>query len=359
MSKWAKGSVSTWDLLGLDEQLPVRTVLGTCTIIKSITILGMKTFKIEQVPSQKGRIAIVTGANSGLGYETALALARKDIHVVMACRSSQRAQEAHDKILQQVPKAQLEILLIDLSKLDSVRQAATQYLEGHDRLDLLINNAGVMMPPYQATEDGFELQMGANYFGHFLLTGMLLPLILKTPHSRIVSLSSVVHRRGEIDFKQLQQEHTGSAEEKKNYSPMKSYAQSKLACLMYGLELQRRLEASGYTHTLSTIAHPGVSPTNLSQHIPVFAQKIFMSLLCSFFTHSPREGAKPTLWAALGPADGGNYFGPQNMQEMKGPPGHAKIEPKAKDQTTAQRLWELSEKRTGMVYDFETSLSNV
>lgn len=313
----------------------------------------MTTFQLQQIPSQQGRIAIVTGANSGLGYETALALAQKDIHVVMACRSQQRAQEACDQIKAEVPKASLEIGLVDLSKLDSVRHFANEYLANHERLDLLINNAGVMMPPYQVTEDGFELQMGANHFGHFLLTGLLLPRMLSTPHSRVVSLSSIAHRNGQIDFEKIQLERKGTDLEKKNYSAVKSYEQSKLACLMFGLELQRRLEATGQTQTMSTIAHPGVSVTNLGQHLPMIVQKIIGPLIAPFFTHPPKEGAKPTLWAALGPAEGGDYFGPQRMREMKGDPGKAKIEAQAKNESVAKRLWEISEQRTGIKYNFQ------
>lgn len=313
----------------------------------------MTTFKLKQIPSQQGRLAIVTGANSGLGYETVLALVQKDIHVILACRSQQRAQEACNKIKAQIPHASLEIGLVDLSKLESVRHFANQYLAQHDRLDLLINNAGVMMPPYQATEDGFELQMAANYFGHFLLTGMLLPRLLKTPHSRIVSLASIAHRRGQIDLDQLKLERTGTDAEKKHYSSVKNYAQSKLACLMFGLELQRRLDAAGQTQTISTIAHPGVAVTNLGKHFPVWLQKILAPIVAQIIAHPPKEGAKPTLWAALGPAVGGDYFGPQRMGEMKGDPGKAKIEPQAQDESVAQRLWELSEKRTGVQYNFE------
>lgn len=314
----------------------------------------MSAFQLQQIPSQKGRVAIVTGANSGLGYETALALAKKDIHIVMACRSQDRAEEAKSDILKQVPNASLEIMLVDLSKLESVRHFANKFLASHHRLDLLINNAGVMVPPYTVTEDGFELQMGANYFGHFLLTGMLLPLVLRTPHSRIVSLSSIAHRRGKIDFDKLKLERKGTEHEEKEYSRIESYAQSKLACLMFGLELQRRLEAAGHTQTISTIAHPGVSPTNLSQHIPKVLQVIVAPIFGAIFAHPPKEGAKPTLWAALGSAEGGDYFGPQKMNEMKGQPGKAKIEPQAKDESVAQRLWALSERRTGITYNFQS-----
>ena len=319
----------------------------------------MSTFNLQDIPPQKGRIAIVTGANSGLGYETALALAQKGLHVILACRSQDRAQTALDQIARLVPSASLEIMLVDLSKMSSVRHFAQEYLARYDRLDLLINNAGVMMPPYQATEDGFELQMAANYFGHFLLTGMLLQRILTTPHSRIVSLSSIAHRRGKIDFDLLQQERKGTPQEKKRYSSIESYAQSKLACLMYGLELQRRLEAAGHTQTISTIAHPGVSVTNLGQHMPSFIQKILTPIVGPLITHPPKEGAKPTLWAAVGVAKGGDYFGPQKMSEMKGDPGKAKIETKAQDVSVAKRLWELSERRTGITYDFNIAKASV
>lgn len=301
------------------------------------------SFDLKSISSQHGRLAIVTGANIGLGYETALALLRKDLKVILACRNLDKAQKAKEELLNKVPKGEVDILQIDLSSLESVRAFAKNFLEQYNRLDLLINNAGVMMPPYTETEDGFELQMAANYFGHFLLTGLLLPTLLKTTHSRIVSLASIAHKQGKINFDDLQS--------KQSYSAMQAYAQSKLACLMFGYELQRKLEAHGHKHTLSTIAHPGVSVTNLGQHLPKFVH-IIGPVVAPLFTHKPAKGALPTLWAALGPAEGGDYFGPTGFREMKGEPGKVDSTALSKNKAVAKRLWEVSEELVGLEYQF-------
>ncbi|MFT5884165.1 MAG: NAD(P)-dependent dehydrogenase (short-subunit alcohol dehydrogenase family) [Arcticibacterium sp.] len=298
-------------------------------------------FDIEKIPSQKGRLAIITGANIGLGYETALALAKKEMSVILACRSLEKAEVAKQKILGEVPKAHLEIMQIDLSSLKSVRAFATSFLKKYKKLDLLINNAGVMIPPYSQTEDGFELQMGANYFGHFLLTGLLLDIIEKTPESRIVSLSSIAHKSGKINFDDLQSE--------KNYSKMEAYSQSKLACLMYAFELQKRLDKKG-SKTLSVAAHPGVSNTNLSQHIPKILQ-LALTPLFMFMVHKPASAAQPTLLAALGKdVKGGQYFGPTGFREMNGEAGLARFKSFSKDEAVAKHLWETSEKLTDIKY---------
>ena len=297
----------------------------------------MSAFDLNQVASQKGRIAVVTGANIGLGYETALALAKKDVKVVLACRNLEKAKDAIEKIKTQVPKADLEAIQIDLSKLNSIDDFAEQYSKKYDQLDLLINNAGVMMPPYTVTDEGFELQLGANHLGHFKLTGLLMDTIEKTSNSRIVSLSSNAHRSGKINFDDLQSE--------KNYSAMGAYSQSKLACLMFAYEMQRRLEKAGY-QTMSTAAHPGVSVTNLGQYLPLWA-KIIFAPLAPFITHSPENGAKPSLYAALGSdVNGGDYFGPTGFDQMKGKAGKVESRPHAQDKEVAKRLWEVSEELT-------------
>ncbi len=297
-------------------------------------------WNISKAPSQKGKIAIVTGANAGLGFETTLALAEKGAKIIMACRNRSKAEKAKAAILEKVPNGDLEIMEIDLSKLKSVRSFATAFLSQYDALHLLINNAGVMIPPYQKTEDGFELQMAANYFGHFLLTGLLLELILKTPASRIVSLSSLAHKQGDIHFDDLYWE--------KEYSKMKAYQQSKLACLIFAFELQRRLEKAG-SSTISVAAHPGISNTELSKHIPKFMY-FFLRPLFSFYIHKPKKGALPTLMAALGTeVKGGDYYGPTgNKSETKGPPGLARSKSKARNEELAKRLWSVSEELTGM-----------
>ena len=293
---------------------------------------------ISSLPQQAGRVFIVTGANTGLGYETTLMLAKKGAKVVMACRNLSKANEAKANIVKEVPNATLEVLQIDLSSLNSVRNFAKAF----QAKDVLVNNAGVMMPPYTKTEDGFELQLGANFLGHFLLTGLLLETILKTPNSRVVTLSSLVHKNGKINFDDLQSE--------KKYSASEAYAQSKLACLMFTRELQRRLEKAGHQQTISTASHPGIATTELSRHMPKLVYNLLKYTIAPFLTHSPNEGAKPTMLAAIGEAKGGEYFGPTGFNEFKGKPGKAKSTPLSNDEAIAKQLWEVSEKLVGLNY---------
>jgi len=301
----------------------------------------MTEFSIDNIPSQKGRIAIVTGANTGIGFEAALALAKKDMKVIMACRSMDKAEKAKQDILKKVTGGDLEIMVIDLSSLSSVRDFVNIFLAKYNYLDLLINNAGIMIPPYSKTEDGFESQMGANYFGHFLLTGLLLDTITKTADSRIVSLGSNAHKKGNINFDDLNWE--------KKYSAMDGYRQSKLACLMYAYELQRRLEKAGLK-TLSVAAHPGVTITDIVRHIPKCLTYTLLPLF-SVFTHSPEKGALSILYAALGTdVQGGDYIGPQGRSERSGKPGKSKSTPLSHNTDIAKQLWDVSEKMTGMQY---------
>jgi NAD(P)-dependent dehydrogenase (short-subunit alcohol dehydrogenase family) len=301
----------------------------------------MEAFEIDNMPSQEGRIAIVTGANTGLGYETALALAKKQAHVVMACRNLDKATAAKERIIKIVPKARLEIIQLDLNSLDSVRVFAKDYASQYNSLDILINNAGLMIPPFKKTKDGFESQFGVNYLGHFLLTGLLLPLLEKTADSRVISLASIAHRKAKINFDNLNSE--------KKYSRIDAYGQSKLACLMFAYEMDRRLKKEG-SKVLSIAAHPGVSNTELSRYIP----KILYFLLYPFFilvTHPPHKGALPSLFAALHPElNGGEYIGPTGYNEMKGKPGIVGSEPQSHDKEVAKRLWEVSEKLTDFHY---------
>lgn len=297
------------------------------------------SFNINEIPPQSGRIAIVTGANDGLGFQTTLALSKTGIKVVMACRNLKKGNTALEEIIRQVPEASLELKHLDLSKLSSVRAFAEEYKQKHEPLDLLINNAGIMIPPYELTEDGFESQLGVNYLGHFLLTGLLLPVLEKTPGSRVVSLSSNAHKNGKIHFDDLNF--------KKKYSAFAAYSQSKLACLMFSKELQRRLEKSG-SKVLSVAAHPGMSDTNLFKHVPKFVTTIFGRLIRSLMVQTPENGAKPTLYAALGnDIQGGDYIGPDGWQEWKGEPVKVKGTKLSDDKEVAKRLWVESEKLTG------------
>ena len=292
-------------------------------------------WSIESVKSQAGRTAIITGANSGLGYSTALALAGKGCKVVLACRDLGKAQAAKAQILTQHPKAQVECATLDLMQLASVRAFAKTYLKSHTTLELLINNAGIMMPPYALSADGFESQFAANYLGHFALTGLLLPLLNKTPGARVVSLSSLAHNWGTIRFDDPSFE--------RGYDKRAAYGQSKLACLMFAYELDRRLKAAGLG-TLSVAAHPGVAATNLAQHFPKVVSWLF-----PLVGQPAASGALPTLYAALGnDIQGGDYCGPKNLHQMRGDPVKVSSNRASRDQVAAKRLWEMSQTWTKM-----------
>jgi len=298
----------------------------------------MSKFSISKAPSQKGKIAIVTGANAGLGYETALGLAKKGATVILACRNYDKAEEARRDILKKVPDAELDILLIDLKNLDTVHEFADKFKLKYSQLDLLILNAGIMAPPFSKTKDGLESQMGVNYFSQFLLTNLLFPIIKKTESARIVSLSSIAHKNGKIDFDNLNAE--------KSYSKWGAYSQSKLACLMFAYELQRRIDAAG-TKAKSVAAHPGLSSTNLSQYLSGIA-KVLFTPAAKLIGQDGKLGAKPTLMAALDPSvKGGQYFGPDGFMESKGDPVQVKSSYKSHNLSVAQTLWHESERLTG------------
>jgi NAD(P)-dependent dehydrogenase (short-subunit alcohol dehydrogenase family) len=300
-----------------------------------------KIFDLESLPSGEGKVGIVTGANIGLGFETAKVLAAKKYEVIMACRSKSKAEEAMELIQQEVSGATLVFFELDLSSLKNVRRFGENYASKYDRLDLLINNAGVMMPPFQKTEDGFELQMGVNYLAHFLLTGLLLELMAKTEDSRIVTLSSLVRKQGNINFEDLQFEQ--------NYNKGKAYAHSKLACLMFAYELQRELEANKIP-VMSLAAHPGISNTNLSRYYPKVLVWFFSVFMRSMF-QSAERGALPTLRAALDPnAKEGAYYGPDGKREYKGEPVVVDSTPLSHDKEIARKLWAVSEELTSFKF---------
>jgi len=297
----------------------------------------------NDIPDLTGKIVIVTGANSGIGYEAALALARKGATVVMACRSMEKAKQATRKIRGEVQGAKLELMNLDLSSLASIRQFADEFEKKYKTLDILINNAGVMMPSYTKTKDGFELQFGTNHLGHFALTGLLLDTITKTPNSRIVVTSSVGHKYGEIQFEDLNWE--------KSYSRLRSYAQSKLANLLFTYELQRRLEQAG-SKTIAVAAHPGWSKTSLQRH------SRFLRILNPLFGQSMEHGAWPMLYAATSESvRGGEYYGPGGRKEMRGHPKKVESNEKSHDREVAARLWKVSEEMTGIKYILDASKS--
>lgn len=292
----------------------------------------------HDVPDQTGRIAIVTGANSGIGLETARTLAQKGAHVVLACRNKENGEAACADITQGDPQAKVEFQHLDLSSLASVKNFAASFTTAHQRLDLLINNAGLMMPPLGRTVDGFELQFGTNHLGHFALTGQLLRTLLQTDGSRVVTVSSILHRYGPLDFNNLNAE--------KSYSPQKAYGYSKLANLLFMRELQRRCRQSS-SATLSSAAHPGSTRTNLQRYAGMFRWTMKFPLMAQ---ESP-AGALPTLYAATAKdVAGGDYFGPQGLFEMTGPPAKAYMSKHARNDESAKKLWELSEQLTGVTY---------
>lgn len=304
-------------------------------------------WSIEQVPSQQGKVAVITGANSGIGYQTALALAKKDAEVILACRNLKKGEEAIANIVNAYPKARIKTMKIDMSSLREVREFADQFQKQYQRLDLLINNAGIMMSPYRVTEDGFENQLATNYIGHFALTGLLLPLLTGTPGSRVVTLSSLSYKWAQIQLDDLRASkgYFDNSHARKGYSRRKAYGQSKRACLVFAYELQRRLAAARYS-TLSVAAHPGLSKTNLDQYFPALIRP-----LGNLFLQSAQKGALPVLYAALEKdIQGGEFIGPDGFQEMRGYPTRVDSDKDSKDKKVAQRLWEASQVMTHTYY---------
>lgn len=299
-------------------------------------------WSINNASAQSGRVAIVTGANTGLGFATAQALSGKGAKVILACRNEEKAQAAKQRILTKQPDAQLEVRQIDIGNLASVRNFANSIQQDYDQLDLLINNAGIMITPHFVTEDGFEGQLGVNYLGHFLLTGLLLPQLGATPHSRIVSLYSIAANWGGIQFEDLHFQ--------KQYNAIKAYSQSKMACLMFALELNKRLAASAY-NTVSLAAHPGYSQSELSRNLPLYLRAM-LSLFGNFIMQSTEAGALPTLYAALGTdLHGGEAIGPSGKDEKKGPPTVVIPIAAARDEATRSQLWSLSEELVNFSYE--------
>lgn len=309
---------------------------------------GMTHFTTREIPDQTGRLAIVTGANSGTGFETAKALAAKGADVIIAARSPERAGAAVAAIKAGQPGAAVRFEALDLASQASVAAFAQRFLAAGRPVDILVNNAGVMaLPTRQVTADGFEMQMATNYFGHFALTGRLLPM-LRAGKARVVQLSSIAHRQGRIRVEDLNHE-TG-------YRPWPVYAQSKLAMLMFALELDRRNWAHGWGLT-SVAAHPGYARTALIASGPLVGSPvaragfrlIFRPLIEPLVSHSAAAGALAILMAATAPdVKPGGYYGPTRMSELKGPAGTAEIKQRAKDAVVAERLWAASEDLTGV-----------
>jgi len=305
----------------------------------------MNKWTAELIPDQTGKIFIITGANSGLGLESTRALARKRATVIMACRNLEKGKRSLEKLRREIPDALLDLQEMDLANLESIRNFVTYIFSTYKKIDVLINNAGIMATPFAKTKDGFEIQFGINHLGHFVLTGLLFELLLKAPGSRVVNVSSMAARRASIDFDNLMGE--------RSYVPWKAYGQTKLANLLFTFELQRRLE-TGNNNSVSIAAHPGGSATNLHKAIqmnPVV--KSIYNFLIRYFMQSAAKGALPQLYAATSPeAVPGDYYGPDGFNEIAGYPAKAHIPVKAKDEQLAEKLWQVSEKLTGINYEF-------
>jgi NAD(P)-dependent dehydrogenase (short-subunit alcohol dehydrogenase family) len=302
----------------------------------------MDDWTVADAPDQSGRVAVVTGANSGLGYEITKGLAELGAEVVMACRSTDRGMSAKHALEREVPGASLAVLELDLADLDAVASFADAFDEAYDELDLLVNNAGVMALPRRETADGFEIQFGVNHLGHFALTGHLLPALERADDPRVATMSSGIHERGRIDFEDLQGE--------RDYDKWAAYAQSKLANLLFAYELDRRADS-----LTSVGAHPGYAATNLQTTGPEMAgstlRKLGMQVANTVVAQDAADGALPMLYAATMPdVRGGEYYGPSGFMGMRGGPERQRSSERSYDREAARRLWSVSEDLTGVSY---------
>ena len=301
-------------------------------------------FSLDALPDARGRVAIVTGGNGGIGLEAARMLAQKGARVLLACRSREKTEAALAELRSSVPGGEFESRPLDLADLASVRAFASAFLDAHSRLDLLVNNAGVMAIPRRETADGFEMQLGTNHLGHFALTALLLERLLATPDARVVNVASGAHRMGKMDFGDLQ----GA----RSYRRWAAYGQSKLANLLFTFELARRLDAAGASQK-SVACHPGYAATDL-QFVGARMDgwkllELPMRLGNALLAQSARDGALPTVYAALAPdVDSGDYIGPDGMGELWGAPRKVGASAQARSETDAHRLWEVSERLTGL-----------
>jgi NAD(P)-dependent dehydrogenase (short-subunit alcohol dehydrogenase family) len=318
----------------------------------------MTRWTAADIPDQSGRIAIVTGANSGLGLHAAREFIRAGAHVVATARDVERGEEAIARVRQAVPGARIELARLDLANLDSVRAFAREAGERHERIDVLVNNAGVMALPRRVTADGFEMQLGTNHLGHFALTGLLLESLLAAAEPRVVTVSSEAHRMGRIDFDDLQGEG--------RYSRWRAYGQSKLANLLFAYELQRRAAAAG-APLKSVAAHPGYAATNLQSGasragggLLTALEGKLMALSNRFLAQSDEMGALPTLYAAtVAVIAGGAYVGPDGPFEARGHPRIVDSSRASKDPEVARRLWEVSEELTGVRFEFARPTADI
>ena len=296
------------------------------------------------MPDQAARVVVITGASSGIGAEAAVALAAKGARVVLAVRNQERGEAVQRRIMRRLPSAKVSVELADMASLASIRGFAERMNSTLPQLDLLLNNAGLGMQAARAiTADGFERQFGTNHLGHFALTGLLIPALLRAPAPRVVTIASIAHRRGQIDFDDLMGE--------RRYGGNRAYNQSKLANLLFALELDRRARAQ-QSRLMSVAAHPGISTTGFLAATEMASFKVALaSAAFRVFGQDAARGALPGLYAATMPnVTGGQYWGPDGFQEIRGSPRLAKLAPQAQDQAAAARLWRVSESLTGVVY---------
>jgi NAD(P)-dependent dehydrogenase (short-subunit alcohol dehydrogenase family) len=298
----------------------------------------------DDIPDLTEKVIIVTGSNSGIGFEAAKEFTRKGAHTILACRSIDSAQEARDLITASIPRAHVEIMYLDLANLESVQHFAREFQEQYTRLDVLVNNAGIMMAPYAKTVDGFESHFATNHLGHFALTGQLLNVLLATPGSRVVNVSSSGHRMGRMDFVNMM------FDQGIDYSPMRAYGRSKLANLLFTYELQRRYDAA-HIDALAVAAHPGMSNTRLGRHLEKkWYFKILIPLM-SWMMQSALMGALPTIRAAVDPyVKGSEYYGPSGFREMRGHPVIVQSNAASHNVDDAQELWDVSEQLTNVQF---------
>ena len=298
----------------------------------------------EDIPTLTGKVIIVTGANSGVGYEATREFARKGAQVILACRNMEKAQDSIGLIQQEIPDAKLEFLRLELANLASVRKFAEAFKKSYRKLDVLVNNAGIMWAPYRKTDDGFESQFGINHLGHFALIGLLFDTLTKTPGARVVNVSSVAHRFAAMDFDNLMFRNGNG------YSRNIAYSNSKLANLLFTYELNSRFEINNID-AIAVAAHPGTSNTNLTHHVEDQIWYRLLHPLAQIFAQSSAMGALPIIRAAVDEnVRGGEYYGPDGFMESRGYPVLVRASEASRNQANARRLWEISEELTGVHY---------
>lgn len=308
-----------------------------------------KNWSYDDIPDQSGKIFLITGANSGLGFSASKALASHGATVVLTSRSLEKGTKAVEEIKKEFPDAKLDFMQLDLASFKSIKEFSSQFKSKYSKLNGLLNNAGIMQPPRRETEDGLELQMGTNHFGHFLLTGLLLDVIKNSPGCRIICQSSTVHEMTDgINFEDINHEQ--------KYSRTEVYAESKLANLLFAFELNRKFQE----HSINAIAlgvHPGYAKTNLQSAGPSLGGTSMLAraykISNALFAQNIDKGASPLVYAAIAPdVDGGDYIGPTGMRRMRGYPRRLKAKKTAYDEESAKKLWKISEEKTGLVYNF-------